>query len=492
MRLALTALLALCLAAPTRAQDGGAVDFGSFPMGDLVQNAGAFGLLGGQTNVFTGAFGATVIDDEVFIGLRIQPDLAIGKFGIGLDIPILFSPDSGSLRTDEFEDGVGFLRVIRYARYGQKRSDPFYARVGDISGTTLGFGFGLYQYSNVGSFEKRPIGLEFDVNVLNGAYGLEGLYSDFSEAGVIGARPYVRPFLAAGADIPVLKNFEIGAFYFADRSGGPATVPDPEGDCFFGGPANIPVPPCQRVIDDIGTVSMIGGDVGLPIGLGNFFQVVPYASVAQFSVDEALPFEGGTGTALGVNMRLQLIADLASVSAKLERRFFSEHFVGSYFDATYEANKLGGTLPILQLASSDGEDATVGALYGHIIDKVTLGGTLLLPNEIQRDAVTGEVINGAFLRLEALAPDLIPKINAAAVYNRRFIEDLGDAILLDERSTMQARLGYQVNRFMTAGVDYRWTFATLTDDEGEEFVKATSYVFPFAALSVDISGFGRE
>jgi hypothetical protein len=497
MRRALTLALALLLTTPlARAQDA-PPDFGSFPMGNLVENGNAFGLLGGGTNVFTSAFGASIIDGEAYVGLRLQPELAIGKVGVGLDVPLMFSPESGDIRTEEFEDGVGFLRVIRYLRYGQKRSDPLYFRVGDISGTTLGFGFGMYQYSNVGSFEKRPIGLEFDVN-MGGAYGLEGVYSDFSEAGVIGVRPYVRPFIAAGASLPILRNLEVGVFYLTDRSDqagrfvvetGAPPCPPGEGGPVIGDECD----PQQRTVD-YGSVGIWGGDIGLPVALGSLLRVVPYAAFAQFSGidDDAAGFEAGAGAALGVNAELQLVANVASLSAKLERRFFGDHFVGSYFDATYEANKLGGTPPILQLASSQGEDATVGALYGHVLNKVTLGGTLLIPSEVQRGQ-DGEVVNGSFLRLEALAPDVIPNINAAAVYNRRFIENLDDAIRLDERSTMQARLGYRLNRFMVTGVDYRWTFIPVEDEAtGEERIEASSFVFPFAALSFDLSGLGRE
>ncbi|RLD76765.1 MAG: hypothetical protein DRJ10_13055, partial [Bacteroidetes bacterium] len=71
-----------------------------------------------------GAFlGYSKIGDESFVGMRIRPDLNFGKFGIGLNIPIMFSTEDWSFRKDEFQDGVGWLRIIDYIRYGVKKKD---------------------------------------------------------------------------------------------------------------------------------------------------------------------------------------------------------------------------------------------------------------------------------------------------------------------------------------------------------------------------------
>jgi hypothetical protein len=166
----------------------------------------------------------------------------------------MVSLEDGSFRIEEFADGVDPLRLIRYLRYRRERQDPVYVKVGDLSGVTLGFGLAMYQYSNVGSYEKRDRGTEFNVN-LDDKVGLEGLYSDFSELSVVGLRPYVRPLELAGADVPVLKNFEVGAVYATDQSD--TATP--------GGSA----------------LTVWGADAGLPISIGSALEIVPFAAHAN-------------------------------------------------------------------------------------------------------------------------------------------------------------------------------------------------------------------
>ena len=79
---------------------------------------------------------------------------------------------------------------------------------------------------------------------------------------------------------------------------------------------------------------------------------------------------------------------------------------------------------------------------------------------------------------------LIPKVTAHAVYNRNPVEDFGDAFVLDENSTMDLRVGYELRPYLLVGTNYRWTFARVEEGGGEE-VKATSHVFPFVALQLN-------
>lgn len=449
-----------------------AQDDGSYPMGDISQ-----GVVPGAPSQFTGAVGVTIIDDEAFATIRLQPEISVGKFGVGFDVPLSFSVKDGDFRDEEYKDGVAWARVIRYLRWGQKKKDPVYVKVGDISGTTLGFGMVMYNYSNVGSYEKRAIGTDYDLNY-DGKVGLEGMYSDFGNSGVIGFRPYVRPLRLAGAEIPVLRNLDVGFVYAKDMSDGASVSFDPitgvagEGD---------------------EGVSAWGLDAGVPISLSKIVTVVPYAafaSIADVEVDGA-EIDGGSGAAVGVNFNFNFVADIFSLGAKLERRFFGEGFVGSYFDGVYETNKFGffadptnedARHPTARIEFADGTDGTFGSLYGQFLNKVTLGGSLQIPDNVKKDA-NGDVTNGAYLHLVALAPDLIPKIYLSGTYDRSFIEDLGDAFDLDEKSVLNARIAYKLYPYLLVGTDYRWTFANINGK-----TKATKYIFPFVALQFNLGG----
>ncbi len=439
----------------------------SFPMGDVAKGLGGGG--GPGANVFTGAIGPTVIGGETYASLRLQPEFAVGKFGVGLDVPLMVSLEDGSFRSEEFTGGVGPLRLIRYLSYGREREDPVYVKVGDLSGATLGFGLIMYQYSNVASYEKRDWGTEFNVN-LDQKVGLEGIYSDFSELSVVGLRPYVRPLELVGLGLPLLKKVEVGGLYVTDQS----KTATPGGS----------------------PLTIVGADVGMPFSLA-IVDLVPYAAYARIqdpgagafpdSVAADAQFDPGEGVSFGLNFDIQFVANLFSLSGKIERRLFDDNFTGSYFGPVYETNKFGfqqglTTHPFEKVGRGTGQNGTFGALYGHILNSVLIGGSLQIPDKMERDA-QGRVQQGTFLRVEARAPDVIPKLTAHAVYNRNPVENLGDAFVLDENSNLEMRVGYKVKSYLLVGTNYRWTFARVKEN-GDEEVKATSHVFPFVSLQL--------
>jgi len=163
-----------------------------------------------------GNFNFTNIGDQYLIGFRFAPELSFGKLGFGLDIPLMYNLTTKELRLDEYQDGVVALRMIRFVRWCVKKRDPFYIRIGELSDAQLGFGMMISDYNNSISFEKRKLGLEFDM-VIKKKYGLEFLYSDlnFKSFNLMGIRPYFKPFDAT--HIPIIKTFEIGAAYVTDH-----------------------------------------------------------------------------------------------------------------------------------------------------------------------------------------------------------------------------------------------------------------------------------
>ncbi|MDL1878543.1 hypothetical protein FBQ85_25780 [Cytophagia bacterium CHB2] len=92
--------------------------------------------------VITGGVGVSVIDGQSYFTMSLRPDLAFGKWGVGLDIPLRFDVDTGNLRNEDWDQGYDYLRLFRYVRYSRKRNpDPVYARVGSLDAARLGHGF---------------------------------------------------------------------------------------------------------------------------------------------------------------------------------------------------------------------------------------------------------------------------------------------------------------------------------------------------------------
>ena len=421
------------------------------------------GMMGNTVNV---PIGATVIDGETYFTMRLQPELTFGKVGVGLDVPIMFN-SGGKFRTDEYKGGIGFLRVIRYVRYGVKHEDPVYFRVGELTGTSLGYGLIMYNYTNSVSFDKRKIGLNIDLNY-NKQFGIEGVYSDFNRASVIAFRPYYRPL--ATTDIPILKTLEVGASYATDRD------QDAEYD-----------------------IAAAGADLGVTVLQTSFLKVVPYLEYVRIGKASALSkdlsdavvhpaeldtskYGVGQGFAMGVNLDMNLVADVLTMGVKVERRFYSDNFIPQYFNATYEVSKLNGTPAAYGLVNARAVQGTYGELMANLIGKIQVIGGMSIPDKLKKT-------DGAVVHLGLAAPDLIPKVQIIGTYDKAQLEHLGDAFKLDQRSVAHmifAYEAYQTGPFVfNAGVDYKWTFIERKNSPG---FKAVSYVMPFAAMQMKIPG----
>lgn len=409
----------------------------------------------GYSNI-TMPLGYTRIGDKDFISLRFQPEFAFAKFGIGLDVPFLYSPADGKFRWDEYKGGVGPLRLIRYVRYGVKHQDPIYARVGDISGTSIGYGLIMYNYTNAVSFERRKWGLNYDLNY-DLRFGVEGVYSDFDGFNIFGVRPYVRPLKTT--EIPVLKTLELGVTYVTD----------------------------QDKNTQIQGITVMGADLGVTVFQNSFVQILPYMEFAKIMKNDDLKdyvdtlpgftgkYKSGQGFATGVNFRFNLIADVFNFGIKLERRWFSNDFIPQYFNAVYEANKDGRAM---MLPSAEGQQGSYGEIFANLIGKVQIIGGISIPDKMKKS-------KDANIHLGLVVPKLIPKVIIAGSYDKAYLKNLGDAFTFNQNSIANLRFAYEMYQagpfvFLT-GVDYKWTFVKV-----ENGYKAKKYITPYAGMMMNM------
>jgi len=167
-------------------------------------------------NQFLGGLGITWIDNKPYTTLTLAPDFSFGKFGIGLYLQLLMDQSNGfKLRTDEYKDGAGILRAIRYVRWGLK-NDPFYIRLGMLDRAILANGFLLWNYNNGSNYDKRKIGMAFDLDL--GKVGFETVVSNLFQMELIGANVYVRPVRFFAPQIPVLNTLRLYATYVRDQN----------------------------------------------------------------------------------------------------------------------------------------------------------------------------------------------------------------------------------------------------------------------------------
>ena len=370
----------------------------------------------GNNGSFTGALGMTVIDDQTFFTINLRPDIALGKFGLGLNVNLLYNTKNGAIRGEDWNESYDWARLIRYVRYGQKR-DKFYTRVGTLDAARLGHGFIMNYYTNAASFDGRKIGLELDIDF--GTFGFESVTNNMGRFEIFGGRAFVRP-LRPYLDIPIIKNITFGASYVMDVD-----------------------PDAMRNTSD--GVSAYGLDVELPlitIPLLNTFAYVDWAKINNY----------GAGTAFGVEANLKIVAGIAEVSAKLERRILGKEFLPAYFDAFYEIRRYepleGGS--IFRKDSSlmliqDETKGIFGELVGHVLNTIRLVGNF------QR---LDQTPNSGILHIAADSGDRIPLLALQAAYDKMGIETLNDAFTLDDRSIARVGIGYKVKPYLMLFMDY--------------------------------------
>ncbi len=371
--------------------------------------------------VAMGGVGLSFIDDETFFVFNLRTELAIGQFGVGLDVPLRFNTDNGELRDQDWNSAYDYFRIVRYLRYGQKRRTPIYARIGTVDAARLGHGFIMNYYTNEVRYDDRKIGSEFDLKF--DRWGIETIVSNYDDIEIIGGRAYIKP-LKRVASVGLLRRLTFGATLAGDA--------DPDGV----GATN----------DD---VTVAGLDIEFPLfATGPFFSLL-YA-------DHAKIFNFGSGQAVGLEFGLWKLAGSVTLRAKLERRFLGRRFLPSYFDPFYEIQRFQNTpggpvrkTDLLQRRTTR-EQGIYGELFGDIFRMVKLLGTF--------ERLDGQANSGR-LHLAALLSPSVGPFQARALYDKSGIDDFADTFTLNDRSILRAGLGYQINAYLYLFTDYIWSFA---------------------------------
>ncbi|MEP1032279.1 hypothetical protein [Ekhidna sp.] len=424
-------------------------------------------VLPNEDGSINGGMTYTQIDGKDYVGLVLSPEFKFGKVGVGLNVPILYGLDDNSIRTEIFEDGVGVARLIRYIRYGVQKNDPVYVKAGEISGLMLGYGGLMNNYTNSTSYEKRKVGIHADFNY-DRFIGLELLYSDLNPESfnLFAARPYIRPLSAF--PIKVINTLEVGASFISDKDQTSIITSDSTSTTYSFTKSG---------------VKGFGVDMGVTLLSSPFIQIDLFASYSKLNIKSDTlsafasvlgesDFKTGSGTSIGMNFRMHFIADVFSTDIRIERLNNSDHYIPQFFNSMYEINK---DRRIASLVTTDGKNGIYGSLRGHVLKKVSLGGSLMIPDDIS-------AASPAFVELSADMERLANKFSFHGSYVKGDLDDLGDAFSFDERSLAKMRFIYHMNKFLATGVDYYWLF-TPTAEGGYE---ATKYVMPYFGVSISL------
>jgi hypothetical protein len=402
-----------------------------------------------QQSAITGGLGATIIDGDLWFLFNIKPELAFGKFGAGLDINLRFNKE-GKIRKEDFKDAYGYLRMIRYLRWGQK-DDDFYIRVGSLDYARLGNGFILNNYTNSASYDLRKIGLEFDLNAE--FFGGEFVYSDFARGSIFGTRLHILPFrfIPPLDKTPLIKNVELGATYVVDfDSAANYSYPAPNDDTL------------KHAVTK-GNLTVYGFDLSIPI------ISIPMIK-SKIYVDYAKIIGFGNGAAAGISFNFAGMG-MVRASAKYERRFLGDKFLPTYFNTIYERERFepfgnGRFISKVQrLDTVKANQGNFGELLISILNTLNIVGNYYSPVGVKNQ--------GEFhARLEP--GQALPDIMISAGFDKTHI---GRVFVLDEHSRAYAMVGYKATKWMFVAMVYEWTFKPIyeLDANGKETDQVIGY-----------------
>jgi hypothetical protein len=379
-------------------------------------------------NQLAGGLGLNWLNNQPFYDLRLTPDIAFGKVGVGLDLDLQFDAH-GDLRKEDFKTASDYIRVIRYLRYGTE-TDTVFVKLGELDYVTLGDGSIINQYDNSPSFDARRTGMQFNLNF--DKYGIQTLYSNFAQAGVVGARAFVKPLqLTSMTDVPILSSFEIGATYATDFDKyATATIVDTTN---------------PFTIQTNGALSIYGGDIDFPLihaGITSIDVFGDYAKINNF----------GSGTAAGVLFKFDFPI-LVNVTAKVERQFNQAHYIPGYFDNLYEIERFDTVQLASKYMSLGAANTSTHGIFGDLLVQVL--GTFDILGSFQK--LDGSNNSGIFHSYCNVTPESSP-IVVRAGYDKVGIYSFQDLITTDDRSLAYLEGGYKPIPYIIVSMMYLWNW----------------------------------
>jgi hypothetical protein len=371
-----------------------------------------------------------ILDDGTpvtYQSLSLSPDIAIGKFGIGLDITLNYTftgppPDGNDfyVRPEDWipSGDLSFLDIylpkFKYVRWGFK-GDPLYVKLGSIDDGTLGNGFIMGGYDNTLFLpDLRIFGLAFDLDgaLFNFPYvGLETFVGNLARFDVMGFRTYVRPL--AGTEIPIVRNLQVGGTAAFDRE--PGLYSDAPG-----------ASSAEMVI-------IYGADLRVPILATPLASLVTYADFARMHGN------GSLGGAVGLGGKL-----FGFLTYGGQIRMHDASFVPTYFNFAYDLFRYEDAYPIYAGPRDQsfvaGYLASLGfSVFADVLQfKATVEGPFISPEN------ASSYLNDPHLTMIlGLGDGLIPNVSFEALWDKHAINSWSDLVSpLD--AVIQGRLNYSI------------------------------------------------
>lgn len=471
-----------------------------------------------------GSVGATTINGETYTRIRLNPEIVLWKFGIGLDIDFLITGE-GDIREEDWDEWQDYVNKILYLRYAH-RQDPFYALVGSFPSYTLANGLIVNGYTNMLNYpDNKKIGGYFGFNTELSGFGMEMFAADFTKMDIFASRAHFKPLEVS--NFPLLSQLDFGISFahdvdqyerFDDKDGDNVPdifdafpdddnyavdtdgdgFPDPvdnDGDGEWDGQDsnNDGVPDgydidadgdniydpfdddiqldTKPIYDKEEDVTIVGTDYRLPLVDYDYFKLYHYAEYAKIiDYGQGFIFPG-------------FGAKFAIFDMKLEGRRFEDEFIPGFFDYLYDDQRafVQGQQIYTKTSILDGLKASTG-WYGAITANI---GQLFYFDLAYQDMYGEDVTSGKSLWAGLRADtSMIPKINEASIeYAQRNKKYINFKQFRNENATVTGKISYELGGNSYLVGNYQERYSDMNNDgkiKGEdEIAKTFSFTVEF-------------
>lgn len=364
-RFIVVVVLAALLSPAVMAQSGG---FGASIMGWMRDHAGM-------------EIGSVTIDGVSYSKVVVSPEVRIGRLELGFYLPVIYSSDlfdpsswyrpkgnnewdfgSAYWGDDNFKAALDLatdlILKIKYLEYGEPLDDPFFLKLGNLHGLSIGHGLIMRNYRNDSDFPSiRRVGVNTGIDF--GGFGFEALVNDLPVPQIYGTRLYFRPFKASKLAIGVSGVADIDA------------ATNLEGTTYNSAAGNFSLLGAGLDLD----LPIINSSAALGVrAFADLAATVPYLQGAITNPDTLLTIPSGLKTELlwdggphNWGAAAGFMGNVLFIDWRLEYRYFTGLFRPALFDATYERTRsslVQEYLPYLDGTKQISDAPTVMGIYG--------------------------------------------------------------------------------------------------------------------------------
>lgn len=441
--------------------------------------------------------GSVTIGGETYAKVTLNPRFTVGKLGVGLYLPIvytgnMFDPDDWykpagnsewSFGTDQdwaneplvaLQDFFTDVTLkIRYITWGEQGVDDTYLKVGNLNDMTIGHGILMRDYANDVDFPAvRRVGLNVGFGTQTKPFGIEAVVNDIATPEIFGGRFVFRPgapgFLA-GLGVSGIVDSAPASVLPDTAEFSDVIEVDP---VFINVAVDIDVPIISREILGITAFADVGGM------LPYLRNAEPIEGVEAGLQTEAL-FDFEAGTVQNYGFMAGLLGNILMVDYRLEFRRFDGAFKPAFYSAPYDrirGERAIETVAFLRNPDSEEFQGSVMGVYGEasasLFDLLQFTAGYMWPWAFDENGGLTYSDEDYLLAEVGVAEGLIPfGITGSLSYSRTHFaptlldkEGFEDARLFDANTVLSGEIVYPVSNILKIAASV--TTTVLRDDEG--------------------------